>query len=595
MSIRKKPEQAVTLLLARLDKVREQALSNKVHQSNLSSKFDDFTKVLKSMRNVFPDMKRWEKTITDQFCALEQELDNDIFKHPEMESEVEEKLVVMTNGIRDLMESIPKVDNDVDVGISRLRAISFKSRDDDHQKAFCPAPEWVDLGVENRILESEAMLSFFGSFHCLSGSPQAKMCSLCLSVFPLNSIIQKKPLIYWWIGEGLVMKSPSKTAEEVGEQVFRELVDEGFISPSSENKSMSVSSFVIDPWIHRMLILIATENKLFDFSSEWTLRNGKRRAFLCQGNDASHTMRISGEKEAEDLMMVFNVKEKYLGMKPEWLSKLKKVEVLQMGRWQNSVTHHIEVEDQSLFNTLGSQKHLKYLSLRGISRIETLPASISKLISLQILDLRACHNLEKLPPTISRLKNLTHLDVSHCYLLESMPKGLEQLLALQVIKGFVIGKADKNSCRISDLAGLLKLRKLSIRVEDTQQDDQLGSLDPFPALRILTISWGNVSSAKPTKLDLSHVRLTKLDLRCVPFESAPDWLSLSKLPSDLTKLYIEGGRLKSLDTQFWKVKYLRFKYLPEVNKVERENYKRLDKFDCYELCPDITSTTGTAA
>ncbi|KAL8479786.1 hypothetical protein ACS0TY_026646 [Phlomoides rotata] len=582
MSIRKKPEQAVTLLLARLDKAREQALSNKVHQSNLSSKFDDFKKELNSMRDVFPDMKRWEKTITDQFCALEQELDHDIFKHPEMESEVEEKLDAMTSGIRNLMKSIPKVD----VGISRLRAISFKPRDDDHQKAFCPAPEWVDLGVENGILESEAMLSFFGSFHCLSGSPQAKMCSLCLSVFPLNSIIQKKPLIYWWIGEGLVMKSPSKTAEEVGEQVFRELVDEGFISPSSENKSTSVSSFVIDPWIHRMLILKAWENKLFDFSSEWTPCNGKRRAFLYQGNY---------ENEEEDLKMVFNVNEKYVGKKPEWLSKLRKVEVLQMGRWQNSVTHHIEVEDQSLFNTLGSQKHLKYLSLRGISRIETLPNSISKLISLQILDLRACHNLEKLPPTISRLKNLTHLDVSHCYLLESMPKGLEQLLALQVIKGFVIGKADKNSCRISDLAGLLKLRKLSIRVEDTQQDDQLGSLDPFPALRILTISWGNVSSAKPTKLDLSHVRLTKLDLRCVPFESAPDWLSPSNLPSDLTKLYIEGGRLKSLDTQFWKVKYLRFKYLPHLNEVERENYKRLDKSDCYEFCPDKTSTTGTAA
>lgn len=246
-----------------------------------------------------------------------------------------------------------------------------------------------------------------------------------------------------------------------------------------------------------------------------------------------------------------------------------------MGRWQNSVAHHIKVEDQTLLNALGSQKHLRYLSLRGISRIETLPASISNLISLQILDLRACHNLEKLPPTISRLKKLTHLDVSHCYLLESMPKGVEQLVDLQVVKGFVIGKADKNSCKISDLARLKNLRKLSVRVGnqgEKQQDDQLGSLETLPALRILTISWGDVSSAQGKAISLPG-KLTKLDLRCVPFESVPDWLSPTKLPSDLAKLYIKGGRLKSLenrDGHVWKVSFLRFKYLDDLNNYEEE-------------------------
>ncbi|KAL8458028.1 hypothetical protein ACS0TY_035778 [Phlomoides rotata] len=294
--------------------------------------FDEFRTELESITDVFPDIKSWEKTMIDQFCDLEQELDNDIFKDPKMKSEAVEKLGLMTTGIRDLKVLIPRVDK----GISMLRAISFKHRDlpgdDDHQTV---CPKWVDLGVENKLVEGDLLSSFLASFHCLSGSQQAKMCSLCLSVFPKNR-------------------------------------------PSNENKSLSVSSFVIDPWIHRMLILIAKENLFFEFSSEWTPCNGNRRAFLCQENDASHSMRISGEKEAEDLMMVFNVNEQYLRMKPE---RLRKVEVMQMGRWQNSVTHHIEVEDQKLFNTLGFQKHLKYLSLRGISRVESLPASISKLIS----------------------------------------------------------------------------------------------------------------------------------------------------------------------------------------------------------------------
>ncbi|KAL8465797.1 hypothetical protein ACS0TY_035052 [Phlomoides rotata] len=598
MSIRKKPELAVPLLLARLEKAKEHALRTEEEneiQSNLFSKFDDFKTKLESMKNVFPDIKSWEKTVMDQFCALEQELDDDVFKNSEMKYKVEGKLEHMEKCIDDLKELIPKVDK----RISKVRGITFKSRqvsgDDHHQTPVFP--EWVDLGVDNKLLDSKAMWSFLGGFHFLSGSEQAKMCSLCLSVFPRNSTIEKKPLIYWWMGEGLVMKSPNKTAEEVGEQVFQELLDEGFIRASRENKSLSVSSFDVDPWIHRLLIKMADQHSFSNFSPQWTPCNGKRRAFLWQeNNNKSRSRRISEEKEAENVIMVLNVDEQYLRKKPEWLSKLRKVEVLHMGRWQNSDTHHIEVDDQTLLNDLGSQKHLRYLSLRGISRIETLPASISKLTSLQILDLRACHNLEKLPPTISRLKNLTHLDVSHCYLLESMPKGLEHLLALQVVKGFVLGKAEKNSCKISDLARLKDLKKLSIRVDNqggTQQDDQLASLDALPALRILTISWGDVSSVQVNAISLPPT-LTKLDLRCVPFESVPDWLSPSKLPLDLTKLYIKGGRLNSLDGHVWKVNYLRFKYLEglKINKGDLPNYEYLDQSGCYEFRPDITSTTA---
>nr|XP_027118736.1 uncharacterized protein LOC113735978 [Coffea arabica] len=259
----------------------------------------------------------------------------------------------------------------------------------------------------------------------------------------------------------MVTNTSEKTAEEVGEDVFNELINESFTIPIFENLSPNINTFIVHPWIRRMLISIAKRLSFFEFTPSGMPSNGHRRAFLLPGGSDSYSTMT------EDTLMVFNVNDQYLGFKPDWLSKLNRVEVLQLGRWQNSVKHHIEVENKDLtveskkkkkveyevsLNGLGRQTSLRYLSLRGVSRLTNLPRSVLNLISLEILDLRACHNLEKLPSDISALRNLTHLDLSECYLLESMPKGIEELSALQVLKGFVIGIVRRNPCRGSDLA-----------------------------------------------------------------------------------------------------------------------------------------------
>lgn len=596
MSIWKKPEEAVSVLLARLDKAKEDSncLRATATEDGLLSKFKGIEEELEGMKDLYPSIKRWEKRVTDQFCALEQELDDDIFKDPEMRNEVHQKLDLIHHDIEELKDLISMVDTGV---TDKLRTMSFRPRHDDDyvmsdETVF--SQEWVDLGIEEKIFDSKGMSSLLASFHCLESS-QVKMCLLCLSIFPENSVIKKKSLIYWWMGEGIVSRNTNQTAEEVGEQVFRQLLNQGFIKPSRENRTlnqtsnevgelvfeqllnqgfikptgqsrslMSVNSFMVYPWVRRMLILAAEENGFLKFFNRQRPCNGERRAFLWQQVD-SYSM-ANGDRE-EDLLTVFNVMEQYLGTRAEWLAKLRKVEVLQLGRWQNSVTHHIEVENQALLNGLGSQKHLKYLSLRGISRIETLPPTITGLISLKILDLRACHNLEKLPLGISAMKNLTHLDVSECYLLESMPKGLEHLLHLQVLKGFVIGKEDRHSCKIGDLERLRSLRKLSIRVSNQReayQKDQLPRLSSLSDLiRNLTISWGGVSSPGVEDLISLPQSLRKLGLRCFPLEAVPNWMWPSRLPN-LDKLYISGGNLGSLehqDSRNWTVKILRLEHL----------------------------------
>ncbi|KAH6803467.1 hypothetical protein C2S51_031714 [Perilla frutescens var. frutescens] len=587
MSVRKKPEKAVPVLLGRLSKAKDHALQvlahavadqnqNQNHNPNdeLSSKFDDIETKLELMTDSLSKIKNWEKKVVDQFCVLEQVLDDEIFSFmdPEMESQVHHKLTLIEEDVVKLESLISMVDQSVTL---KLGGMSIKPRglqvpdddedDDHHHYHHTVSQKWAELGVEDRIItESDAMSALSASFYSLnnSGSGHIKMCLLSLSVFPENTPIKKRPLIYWWIGEGFVAKTANATAEEAGEDVLRELLDEGFIKPTSTTTTNNMNSFLVYPWIRRMLIQLAQSNNFLKFSPNGsTPCNGNRRSFLRRGSDTD-AMNNDGER-VEDLLTVFNVDEQYLGSRSEWLSRLHKVEVLQMGRWQDSVTHHIEVEDyEELFKGLGSQKHLKYLSLRGISRIETLPRSIKKLVSLQILDLRACHNLEKLPPTISELRNLTHLDVSECYLVESMPRGLERLSKLQVLKGFVAGSNSRNSCKISDLQGLEHLRKLGVRVRDLG-NEQIGSVHNLTmALRILTISWGVVSSEIPVMA--LPPALTKLDLRSVPFEAVPEWLQPPALPANLEKLYIKGGMLKLGNINhhdYSKVKDLRFKYL----------------------------------
>lgn len=127
--------------------------------------------------------------------------------------------------------------------------------------------------------------------------------------------------------------------------------------------------------------------------------------------------------DEEKLQTIFNVNESYPDFILEWFSKLRDVKVLYLGKWQNTAKHHIEVEGVEFFEGLRNMKHLRLLSLQGISRITELPDSIRMLSSLRISDLRACHNLEVLPKGMGSLKQLTHLDVSRCYLLNHMPKG----------------------------------------------------------------------------------------------------------------------------------------------------------------------------
>ncbi|XP_057488426.1 uncharacterized protein LOC130774418 [Actinidia eriantha] len=380
-------------------------------------------------------------------------------------------------------------------------------------------------------LKFEESLAFrdFHELYDTLGDAQ-KLCLLSFSVFPEHEVIKKRFMLYWWIGEGFVGTPEKKaeqvagerndqreipeeqlpnewseklepTAEDSANEVFNELLAKGFLEPFSEKRTLIglVNKCKMHPFVRAAVVILARKAKFFDFDSEGKLTNSFSSSYrACLLADKN----LSEKEDLNNLHMLFNVDQTILEFqKPERFSMMKNINIFCLGRWQISPRHHIEVEDTNFLEGFKNMKHLKFLSLQGISRIMELPTSISKLVNLTILDLKACPNLEEIPKEIGLLKCLTHLDMSECYLLVNMPKEISTLVELQVLKGFVVGTLNlkgKNTCTLEQLANLPKLRKLSIYTgrKDFPATPELKILSKCKVLRKLTIEWGGDSQGK---------------------------------------------------------------------------------------------------
>ncbi|KAK1581372.1 hypothetical protein Q3G72_005503 [Acer saccharum] len=368
-----------------------------------------------------------------------------------------------------------------------------------------------------------------------------QMCLSSFFLFPVNSVVKKRLLAYWWIEEGFLdsLKTKEKTLDIGVTEILDKFMGESFILPDEE----------------------------------YLLRN-------------SELLQLENQEKVTTL---FNISKGSLDFRLEAFQKLKNVKVLYLGRWQSSAEgHHIEVADSELLKGLKNMENLRFLSLQGISGIQELPSrSISSLGNLRILDLRACYNLEKLPKEIASLKKLTHLDISECYLLDCMPRELLSLSELQVLKGFVITDTkNSNFCTLAELAGLEKLTKLSVNLNSENFSiDNFSAVLKFDKLQKLKITWGGKFSkvnrnkksqqenkkSKDTNTGLKRQEsavgevtrrtLEKLELQCLPNRALPKWVHPNNLRG-LKKLYIRGGGIKTLSriqegNQKWEVETLR--------------------------------------
>ncbi|XP_039140082.1 disease resistance RPP13-like protein 4 isoform X1 [Dioscorea cayenensis subsp. rotundata] len=446
-------------------------------------------------------------------------------------------------------------------------------------------------------------------------SPTLRRCLLTLAIFPQDSVIEKRLLIHWWVGEGLVTPTSDHTAEEFGDRYIKDLISEGLIVPVCRGHSSQVKHLRVEQWIREEVIILAMLDKAFSFNGSGELieaLTSSPRACLKESPQQQGTIQMPAITDFSwnNFKTCFNVDKHNLRFERSRFMAMRNAAVMQLGRWQTSPKHHIETVSIEFLEWLACFNKLKYLSLRGISNITKLPRSIGELTDLMILDLRACHNLENLPVEVTMLKKLTYLDVSECYLLDHMPEGLGSLTELRVLKGFVIGNSrSRDPCRLGELARLQKLWKLSISIgRDTAGGKrEFHELSQFTARRSLTITWGvtalapsngvrNAPSGKSSAgINLSPPPyLEKLDLRCFPRNMAPEWLTCGKF-LNLQKLYIRGGSLRRIGvgTELKSVEVLRLRFLSEFRMEEHELRKIFPRLvilevqDCHRLASTV--------
>lgn len=570
--------EVVSPLLMQLAKVKQLALKPP-KDGTIEQEFEVIERVIKDIKGIILGVKSWEGKLEDQFSAVVQHVDTMLESiHNGVVTEPQPTVVA---GLREKCEELLKIQESLKCEITPPTMTTEPSS----SLSQPPTPVYGKISDELQQLKLEELLQESPSMPYIKETiamldVHVKRCLFCIAVFPKNSIIKKRLLIYWWIGAELVNATRDKTAEENGEICFRELADRGLVQPIKRTHSAVADSCKMRSRIRKMVMAAAMKD-LF---------------FVGQGDPAEDaSFEIVWNRSSQDKMStLFNIDKQYLKVDMTSDDVRRNMAVMHMGRWQSNERHHIEVEDSEFLKGLGSSNKLRYLSLQGISRIMELPDSIGKLTNLVILDLRACHNLERLPGSIAFLKKLTHLDVSQCFLLDHMPRGLGSLSELQVLKGFVMANSrSKDPCRLSDLAKLDKLRKLSISIgrESIFAQEEFSKLSTFKALRSLTITWGLVKlEGDPGKITLSLPQgLNKLDIRCFPIADPPEWLHPDKLGS-LKKLYVRGGKLARLDEIKgnnipWKVEVLRLIYL---NDFEYSKDFELEKEKLKEIFPELS-------
>ncbi|KAK1621040.1 hypothetical protein QYE76_026557 [Lolium multiflorum] len=224
-----------------------------------------------------------------------------------------------------------------------------------------------------------------------------QLCVLYLSIFPKGYNIRRRRLITRWIAEGYSCKTHNKSAEEIGEGYFQELINRGIIRPSKTMPSNveRIDYFQVNNLHHKISVSKAMEeNHGFVLGSIYNNQDTRRHIVIMSSesdrinleeNDLSHVRSLT----------VFGVwRSNFIS------SKLRLLRVLDF-----EGTSGLQDDD---LKYIGDFLHLRYLSVRGCVDICNLPDSVGNLSDLQMLDISGTHII-KLPNTITKLKKLQYI------------------------------------------------------------------------------------------------------------------------------------------------------------------------------------------
>ncbi|XP_064942264.1 putative disease resistance protein RGA4 [Musa acuminata AAA Group] len=309
-----------------------------------------------------------------------------------------------------------------------------------------------------------------------------KQCFLYCSLHPQKSDMYYKEIIRFWVAEGLIAQQGNRLLEDIAEEYYHELICRNLLQV--DPGTLGKKNFSMHDHLRSLgACLMKDEGKL--------IRHGQRLDVRANAK----IRRLSVSKMGKKLVLPDQIMEekclRTLILHDSPRTKIIEDNVLRM-------LPHLRVLDLSytsiktLPDCIGDLLQLRYINLDW-TNIYEIPESIGRLANLQTLNLYNCKYLHRLPKSITRLHNLRCLHIEYVPLTH-VPNGIEKLMDLNHLEGFVVGHSNprnelhEEGCDLEELQALSKLRCLRIyRLE--RAVTEVSVLMDKTFLKELTLCW----------------------------------------------------------------------------------------------------------
>ncbi|KAE8794484.1 Disease resistance protein RPP13 [Hordeum vulgare] len=265
--------------------------------------------------------------------------------------------------------------------------------------------EWTDLGENlgeelERKKELVPMQSVLVRSYTSLGNQDIRTFLLYMGIYPSDRPMGKGSLIRKWLAEGLISsdRATKRSALEVSVANFKELIDRSIIQPIDASNSNGAG--VKTCQTHGIMLEFIVRKSMcqnfvaFLYDNCTPPRNDVRWLSLHNRTAANDPMDLHLVRS----LTIFGKAHKSLLD----FSKYKMMRVLDLEQCDE------HLGDKHLKKICNNLSLLRYLSLRGASRVTVLPKKIKKLQLLETLDLRGT-SIEILPEQVLKLPYLIHL------------------------------------------------------------------------------------------------------------------------------------------------------------------------------------------